>query len=163
MYLENLGGGRFASEPTAFARGLERFSALVAADLDLDQDSDLCAIVWSGRSRVFSNLERQVAWRHAAELGASYTLDLWGPPAAPFVLLGSYGRAFEPLGPLGTLLVDRQRLYRIERGQFDVDGEATVQRIVPNDAALFGLVLYDQILIRAPRKLSNLELTRIGK
>jgi hypothetical protein len=155
----NDGTGRFTDAGPALAVSPAATSHTQLLDLDYDGDLDGFVPNGGGESFVVPNLTRHVAWSTPPRIGRTLEMSVRGTPNEAFLLLASHGRAFTPLGSLGTFQLDRNMIAARRYGQLDADGRASASFAIANDPALVGTSLYWQALIANPRKLTNLEIT----
>lgn len=158
LYL-NDGSGVFTD--TSFPVDIDSTSAVALADVDGDGDLDaLLGNDGSARTRVHTNLTRQLIWRSVPSVGRPLTMDLYGEAGGSWVLFLSAGTARIPT-PIGTLLLDPATTAGVDSGSFDPNGRAATTLAIPPIAAWIGLPLYWQALAGPPLRLTNLEVTTL--
>ncbi len=113
---------------------------LVHADLDRDGDEDL---VLAG-PRIATNLARNLARGAPVRAGRPTSLELAGPPLAPWFVFASPGPSTIPLAPMGTLLLDPAGLSLLGSGVLSTTGRAQIQATVPSTLSIIGFTTYVQ-------------------
>jgi large repetitive protein len=127
---------------------------------DLDGDGDVDAVL--GQT-VYSNLQRQLAWRSLPRIGRTFDLDLWGSPHGRWVLLLSPETEIGKLPGRGGLGLPPVALVPLLRGKLDASGRYTVPVPVPYDPSLIGLTAHTQALVDSPTpRLTNVELLTVS-
>ena len=151
---ENQGAGTFVETPAAIPGFL-----LPGSFADLDRDGDLDAYAASPR-RVLTNLETQLALRAVPRIGEELTLDVYGPPGTPWMLLSSSTRGPGVPTAMGLSYLEGS-LATQGSGTLDGNGEAHVTLLIPDSISLVGSRLYWQASVGTPARLTNLEETTL--
>jgi hypothetical protein len=121
-----------------------------------DEDGDIDAVA---SQTVYSNLERQLAWRGLPRIDHTLTLDLWGSPNGSWVLLIALRRTRLLVPHYGILQLDPSSLLLLRLGALDGSGGRTLEVKVPGDPTLVDLTVYSQALVSSPKpRFSNLEI-----
>jgi hypothetical protein len=137
----------------------ERTFALAAGDVDGDLDLDV-VMASAGRSRIYTNLTRQLAWRNLPRVGKPLSLDVAGPANGIFALAFSLAETRMALPPLGTFRLDLRWFTTFASGPLDAAGRAAVTIAVPSDPNLLGVPVFSQAVVGVPLALTNLEILR---
>ena len=145
----NLGGGTFgawnAILPQAGYNPTFADPRSAVVDLDSDGDADIVA----PGPIIVTNVMRQIALGSCARLGRPASIDLYGTPAASWMLYASNGTASFPLPPFGNVLIDPTSAFLFATGAFTPARSRTPaprasRAIVPNDPLLVGWTSYWQ-------------------
>ena len=138
-------------------------AAPAAGDLDLDGDLDLWSPVSSGlyaSTRIYWNLERQVAWHLWPQAGTSLVLDVRGTPDSPY---GLWASLQPPLpGPPTGFRLDPADASLVQVSDLDSSGRSLPSLELPAELSLVGEELSWQALIGVPYGWSNVERTVLG-
>jgi hypothetical protein len=150
-------GGTFA---TAVPLPSQLMAPIVHADFDGDGDEDLVA---RGPS-ILTNMTRQLSRGKPPRPGRPASLELAGPPGAPWLLFASYGTANLPVPGLGTVLLDLATAQLAYGGAMSPTGTATVSGTVPAGPAWVGTSVYWQAIVYHPQgaRLTGLEVTTVA-
>jgi hypothetical protein len=98
-----------------------------------------------------------VAWRDVPRIGATFHVDVSGPPLSRFVLAASRDTAHVPFGQLGVLGIARDAIVELHHGTLVEHGHASIRVHVPSDPALVGEDFYWQAVVGSPARLTNVE------
>jgi hypothetical protein len=148
-------GGAFAA-PVSLPAPL----TCVHADFDRDGDEDLVAF---GPS-ILTNMTRQLSRGKPPRPGRPASLDLAGPPGAPWLLFASNGTGNLPLPPFGTVLLDLATAQLVYGGALSPTGTATVSGTVPAGPMWVGTSVFWQAIVYHPQgaRLTGLEITTVA-
>jgi hypothetical protein len=159
-YRAGLGGGVFGPDVLLPADVVANYGPFPQVG-DVDRDGDLDLV--SNRGATLWNKTAHLARGSIARLGRVATLEIYGPPAEPYLLFASTNALATPfsLPSWGYVFINPAQVFNIVPGTLNASGAATLGAPAPNLPALAGLSVWWQAAFLSQTKLTNAEETKI--
>ncbi len=154
----SLGAGTFAPSE-GVVNGTTTVSALIPVDYDGDGDLD----PFCDRGYFITNMTRHLGHGDLPRVGRITTLEIVGPPTAPWLLVPTTGllSPSQVISPWGRLAIDLATAITTVTGNLDANGNTTITALVPPVPALAGATVHWQAAILSTQRLTPRETTTI--
>ncbi len=154
----NDGSGFFSAAPNVLPT-VDRFATRALAAGDFDKDGDIDILAGSdGQDRLYTNLDRHLAWHHLPRYAKPFQLNLHGPATSPWYLLASAAISVQSIPGIGLFQLDLPTTVLVAQGFLDAGGAGSVSTIaVPNPGGPPITFFLQAIVGPYPPRLTNLE------